>query len=90
MPVQEFNEYSVTGKNPITGKPLSNYWGYDPIVFCAPKASYSSSGGLGQQKLEFKELVRAFHKAGIEVILDVVFNHTAEGSELVPLYVSAG
>ena len=50
----------------------------------APKASYSSSGGLGQQKLEFKEMVRAFHNAGIEVILDVVFNHTAEGNELGP------
>src|ERR1035438_3315814 len=45
---------------------------------------YSSSGGLGQQKLEFKEMVRAFHIAGIEVILDVVFNHTAEGDELGP------
>jgi isoamylase len=64
--------------------PLRNYWGYDPVVFCAPKASYSSSGGLGQQKLEFKEMVRAFHHAGIEVILDVVFNHTAEGDELGP------
>jgi isoamylase len=84
MPVQEFNETSVTRKNPQTGQPLRNYWGYDPVVFCAPKASYSSSGGLGQQKLEFKEMVRAFHKAGIEVILDVVFNHTAEGDELGP------
>jgi isoamylase len=84
MPVQEFNEWQVTGINPQTGQPLKNYWGYDPIVFCAPKASYSSSGGLGQQKLEFKEMVRAFHKAGIEVILDVVFNHTAEGDELGP------
>ena len=66
------------------GQPLRNYWGYDPVAFFAPKASYSSSGGLGQQKLEFKEMVRAFHKAGIEVILDVVFNHTAEGNELGP------
>jgi isoamylase len=84
MPVQEFNETSVTRRNPETSQPLRNYWGYDPVVFCAPKASYSSSGGLGQQKLEFKEMVRAFHKAGIEVILDVVFNHTAEGDELGP------
>ena len=84
MPVQEFNEKSVTRGNPQTGQPLRNYWGYDPVVFCAPKASYSSSGGLGQQKLEFKEMVRAFHDAGIEVILDVVFNHTAEGDELGP------
>jgi isoamylase len=84
MPVQEFNEHQVTGINPRTGQPLGNYWGYDPVVFCAPKASYSSSEGLGQQKLEFKEMVRAFHNAGIEVILDVVFNHTAEGDELGP------
>lgn len=84
MPVQEFNETSVTRRNPQTSQPLKNYWGYDPVVFCAPKASYSSSGGLGQQKLEFKEMVKAFHNAGIEVILDVVFNHTAEGNQLGP------
>jgi len=84
MPVQEFNENQTTGIHSETGKPLRNYWGYDPVVFCAPKASYSSSGGLGQQKLEFKELVRAFHHAGVEVILDVVFNHTGEGDELGP------
>jgi len=84
MPVQEFNEHQVTGINPQTGQPLGNYWGYDPVVFFAPKASYSSSGGVGQQKLEFKEMVRAFHGAGIEVFLDVVFNHTAEGNEQGP------
>jgi glycogen operon protein len=84
MPVQEFNETSVTRKNPQTSQPLRNYWGYDPVAFFAPKTSYSSSEGLGQQKLEFKEMVRAFHIAGIEVILDVVFNHTAEGDELGP------
>jgi isoamylase len=74
----------VPGINPQTGKPLRNYWGYDPVAFFAPKASYSSAGGMGQQKLEFKEMVRALHHAGIEVILDVVFNHTAEGNELGP------
>lgn len=84
MPIQEFNENHVTGINPQTGNPLGNYWGYDPVSFFAPKASYSSSGGLGQQKLEFKEMIKAFHTAGIEVILDVVFNHTAEGNELGP------
>jgi glycogen operon protein len=84
MPVQEFNGNSFTRRNPQTNQLLSNYWGYDPVVFCAPKASYGSSGGLGQQKLEFKEMVRAFHHAGIEVILDVVFNHTAEGDECGP------
>jgi glycogen operon protein len=84
MPVQEFNETSVTRRNPQTSQLLKNYWGYDPVVFFAPKVSYSGSGGLGQQTLEFKEMVRAFHQAGIEVILDVVFNHTAEGNELGP------
>jgi isoamylase len=84
MPVQEFNESSVTRRNPQTSQPLRNYWGYDPVVFLAPKASYSSSGGLGQQKLEFKEMVKAFHGAGIEIILDMVFNHTAEADELGP------
>ncbi len=84
MPVQEFNEKSVARKDPQTGKPLRNYWGYDPVVFFAPKASYSNSGGLGQQRLEFKKMVQALHNAGIEVILDVVFNHTAEGDELGP------
>ena len=84
MPVQEFNENSVARNNPQTHQPLRNYWGYDPVAFFAPKASYSSSGGMGQQKLEFKEMVRAFHRGGIEVILDLVFNHTAEGDELGP------
>jgi isoamylase len=84
MPIHEFNESLVPGVNPQTGKPLRNYWGYDPVAFFAPKASYSSAGGLGQQKLEFKETIRALHNADIEVILDVVFNHTAEGNELGP------
>jgi isoamylase len=84
MPVYEFNDSQVLGINSQTGKPLRNYWGYDPVAFFAPKASYSSAGGMGQQKLEFKEMVRALHHAGIEVILDVVFNHTAEGNELGP------
>jgi glycogen operon protein len=77
MPVQEFNETSVTRRNPQTNQTLRNYWGYDPVSFFAPKASYSSRGGSGQQTLEFKEMIRAFHRSGIEVILDVVFNHTA-------------
>ena len=84
MPIQEFNESSVTRRNPLTDQRLSTYWGYDSIAFFAPKASYCSSGSLGQQTCEFKELVQALHKAGIEVILDMVFNHTAEGNELGP------
>ena len=84
MPVQEFNGTSIARRNPQTGQLLKNYWGYDPVGFFAPKASYSSLGGLGEQKREFQEMVQAFHKADIEVILDVVFNHTAEGNELGP------
>lgn len=84
MPVQEFNDGPIARRSPQTNQPLKNYWGYDPVVFFAPKASYSSSGGLGQQKLEFKEMVRALHNEDIEVILDVVFNHTAESDELGP------
>ena len=84
MPVHEFNDDHVLGFNPKTGQPLTNFWGYDPVSFFAPKASFSSQGGLGQQKLEFREMVLALHQAGIEVILDVVFNHTAEGNEQGP------
>ncbi len=57
---------------------LSNYWGYNSVGFFAPHGAYSSSGDRGQQVREFKEMVRSFHRAGIEVILDVVYNHTAE------------
>jgi isoamylase len=63
---------------------LSNYWGYNSIGYFAPDVRYSSSGSRGKQVREFKEMVKAFHREGIEVILDVVYNHTAEGSELGP------
>jgi len=63
---------------------LRNYWGYDSIGYFAPEARYSSSGTDGQQVLEFKAMVRALHHAGLEVILDVVYNHTAEGNHLGP------
>ncbi len=63
---------------------LTNYWGYNTIGFFAPDCRYSSSGTRGEQVREFKEMVYALHKAGIEVILDVVFNHTAEGNHLGP------
>jgi len=84
MPVHEFNEHQAARSHAQTGMPMKNYWGYDPVAFIAPKASYSSAGSRGQQKLEFKEMVRTFHDADIEVILDVVFNHTAEGNEFGP------
>jgi isoamylase len=63
---------------------LTNYWGYNTIGFFAPHAQYSSSGQMGEQVLEFKSMVRNLHAAGIEVILDVVYNHTAEGNHLGP------
>lgn len=65
-------------------KGLHNYWGYNSIGFFAPHASYSSSGTAGQQVTEFKTMVKALHEAGIEVILDVVYNHTAEGNHMGP------
>ncbi len=63
---------------------LKNYWGYNTIGFFAPDSRYSSSGVMGQQVTEFKDMVKTLHKAGIEVILDVVYNHTAEGNHLGP------
>lgn len=65
-------------------KGLRNYWGYNSIGFFAPDARYAASGFSGRQVTEFKEMVKAFHAAGIEVILDVVYNHTAEGNQLGP------
>jgi isoamylase len=81
MPVTEFEESDNPRRNPRTGTPLRNYWGYQPVSFLAPKASYSRDGGPGENVREFKAMVKAFHEAGIEVILDIVFNHTAEGDE---------
>ncbi len=63
---------------------LSNYWGYNSVGFFAPHAAYSSSGFRGQQVAEFREMVRALHDAGLEVLLDVVYNHTGEGDERGP------
>ena len=81
LPVYEFEETDVLFYDPETGEPLLNYWGYHPINFFAPKASYAVNGRNGAEVEEFKMMVSEFHKAGIEVILDVVFNHTAEGDE---------
>ena len=77
MPVTEFNENETIFKNPDTGKPLKNYWGYSPLSFFAPKTGYSSD--TRNPLDEFRDMVKAFHQAGIEVILDIVYNHTAEG-----------
>jgi glycogen operon protein len=83
LPLQEFDEFEYQDRtNPSTGEPLKNYWGYSTIAFFAPKGSYAADGSNGQQVNEFKEMVRELHKAGIEVILDIVFNHTGEGNEM--------
>jgi len=79
MPVFEFNELENKRVNPKTGERLKNFWGYSTMAFFTPKASYASNGWDGNQVKEFKEMVKAVHRAGLEVILDVVFNHTAEG-----------
>jgi isoamylase len=68
----------------LRGRGLVNYWGYNTLGFFAPHAGYSASGTLGQQVTEFKQMVRAFHDAGLEVILDVVYNHTCEQDERGP------
>ena len=79
MPVHQFvNDHRLVDAG------LNNYWGYNTIGFFAPHNAYASMGDRGQQVLEFKTAVRALHRAGIEVILDVVYNHTAEGSHLGP------
>ena len=84
MPVLEFNENELQSLNPVTGEKLKNYWGYNPVAYFAPKQSYSFEGSRWRQTVEFREMVKAFHRAGIEVILDIVLNHTAENNELGP------
>ena len=84
MPVFEFDENEHQRVDPDTGQILRNFWGYSPLAFFAPKASYACNGRGGGAVNEFKEMVRDFHRAGLEVILDVVFNHTAEGDERGP------
>lgn len=83
MPVIEFNENELNRINPVTKEKLRNYWGYNPVAFFAPKQTYSA-GPHPLQTLEFREMVKTFHRAGIEVIVDIVLNHTAEGNETGP------
>ncbi|MEU7828813.1 glycogen debranching protein GlgX [Nonomuraea sp. NPDC049129] len=68
----------------LVARGLTNYWGYNTMAYLAPHGRYSSAGTRGEQVLEFKAMVRALHEAGIEVILDVVYNHTAEGDHMGP------
>ena len=81
LPINEFDENENSRTNPYSGERLKNYWGYSTIAFFAPKAGYASENSGSAHVREFKEMVRELHKAGIEVILDIVFNHTAEGNE---------
>jgi len=79
MPIFEFDEFDNKFVNPETGERLKQYWGYGSVGFFAPKAGYAATGRLGMQVDEFKALVKELHAHGIEVFLDVVFNHTGEG-----------
>lgn len=79
LPVHEFVD-----EHHLIQRGLSNYWGYNSLSFFAPTSRYSGTGDRGQQVHEFKQMVKALHAAGIEVILDVVYNHTCEGNELGP------
>jgi isoamylase len=79
MPVHQFVSESI-----LAGLGLVNYWGYNPIAFFAPHNAYAAGGQRGEQVQEFKAMVRTLHQAGIEVILDVAYDHTAEGNHLGP------
>jgi isoamylase len=81
LPIHEFDENDCPFTNPLTGEKLRNFWGYNSIAFAAPKAAYAATAREHNQVNEFREMVRQLHAAGIEVILDVVFNHTGEGDD---------
>jgi len=82
LPIHEFDEFENSKPNPINpDEMLVNYWGYSTVGFFAPKAGYAATGKFGMQADEFKKLISDLHANGIEIILDVVFNHTAEGNE---------
>jgi isoamylase len=84
MPVCDFDE--VGALREVNGKPLVNYWGYSTVGFFAPQSSYCVSSESGGHLNEFRDMVKALHRAGIEVILDVVFNHTEEGNHEGPVF----
>ncbi|HJT87574.1 MAG TPA: glycogen debranching protein GlgX [Bryobacteraceae bacterium] len=88
LPIFDFDEKAV--QRTVDGHPLTNYWGYSTAGFFAPQSSYCVSPETGGHLREFRDLVRALHQAGIEVILDVVFNHTDEGNQLGPVFCFKG
>jgi len=81
LPIHEFDECDCPFTNPLTKERNRNFWGYNTVAFAAPKASFAASAGEYGQLAEFRDMVKAFHNAGIEVWLDVVFNHTGEGDD---------
>src|SRR5215211_5863310 len=82
--------HHIVDEHFLAGRGLTNYWGYSSIGYLAPHAAYAATGANGEQVQEFKGMVKALHAAGIEVILDVVYNHTAEGSHLGPMLAFRG
>ena len=84
LPIMEFDQFDGPFRDPLTGERLANAWGYNTVAFFAPESHYSYYGKLGEQIDEFKMLVRELHKNRIEIILDVVFNHTREGNHFGP------
>jgi isoamylase len=84
LPVFDFDEKDVLRRSPVDGSELKNYWGYDPYAHFAPQSWYSTDPASGNHVNEFRDMVKALHKQGIEVILDVVFNHTGEGNHQGP------
>ena len=84
MPIFEFDE--LMDRRTVDGKELLNYWGYSTVSFFAPNTSYTSAVEYNREGLELKQLVKALHDNGMEIILDVVFNHTAEGDEKGPVF----
>jgi len=85
LPIFEFDEWENSRKHPDTGEWLLNYWGYSTLGFFAPKAGFAATGRFGMQVDELKTLIKELHQAGIEVMLDVVFNHTSEGDHRGPV-----
>lgn len=86
MPLQEFNENEIKTINPVNHRRLYQYWGYSTLNFFSPTSRYATQDGISVATREFKTMVRELHRHGIEVILDVVYNHTSEGSEKGPLF----
>ena len=84
LPIQEFDHLEFPRRDPISGRLLTNYWGYNTVAFFAPNGRYCQGKTPGDPVREFKTMVRELHRNGLEVILDVVFNHTAEGNRRGP------